>query len=565
MQLDSYLELFLTMYGWAFANIIGEIIVGTGLVVVPFAVILFQGWREAKEQGLQGAGVMGLLERSMTRLVIALFVMSVCFATSSVTSIGSLGLSHEPMATAAEPSPPVASLSGGTGSSFDAAMADAVDGSMSSTGSLDRVPLWWFTVMAISSGVNNAIRAGLSGSDNGIRMVETMARSATIHNSRLKNDMQRFRSECLIPMRSKLHQTDSSSLSPTGRALLDPGNTDYGPADIDWMGSKFFREEPGFYDTETAKNPVPGFVVDFSRDPYYNPSSSAEPPVPVGQVNPDWGMPTCKQWWEDETHGLRQRMIDDAYKYSPGMSNLYEKAKTLFSWSSNDKRKDDHARLLEAKAKPDFVNTDGITGEQGIWATIRGSTSRLLGSWSTFKQSATASFAYQPLVAGLPMLQAIVLMAIYMFLPLVIFLSGYGLRAMFMGTMALFTVKLWAGMWFIAAWLDQRLVSAMYPGADGSVILQGVRSVFGNALGADGPSNYKRMLLNIMMLALFVGLPLVWTSMMAWMGWYVGGHITQMASSHQQRATAIGGAATGATIGAATRAGRAASSAARKS
>ena len=38
MQLDSYLEIFTTMYGWAFANIIGEVITGTGLVIIPFAI-----------------------------------------------------------------------------------------------------------------------------------------------------------------------------------------------------------------------------------------------------------------------------------------------------------------------------------------------------------------------------------------------------------------------------------------------------------------------------------------------------------------------------------------------
>ena len=51
MQLDSYLEIFTTMYGWAFANIFGEIITGTGLVVIPFMLIVFNAWREAKEQG----------------------------------------------------------------------------------------------------------------------------------------------------------------------------------------------------------------------------------------------------------------------------------------------------------------------------------------------------------------------------------------------------------------------------------------------------------------------------------------------------------------------------------
>ena len=105
MQMDSYLEIFTTMYGWAFANIIGEVITGTGLVVVPFAVIVFRGWLEAKEQGLQSAGVLPLLERVQTRLISALFVMSVCFATTPVTSLHHSNLSFTPQATSSDPSP----------------------------------------------------------------------------------------------------------------------------------------------------------------------------------------------------------------------------------------------------------------------------------------------------------------------------------------------------------------------------------------------------------------------------------------------------------------------------
>lgn len=75
------------MYGWAFANIIGEVITGTGLVIVPFAVILFNAWRDAKEQGLESAGVLPLLESVGTKIIVALFVMSLCFATTPITSL----------------------------------------------------------------------------------------------------------------------------------------------------------------------------------------------------------------------------------------------------------------------------------------------------------------------------------------------------------------------------------------------------------------------------------------------------------------------------------------------
>ena len=161
MQLDSYLEIFTTMYGWAFANIFGEIIVGTGLVILPFAVIIFNGWREAREQGMQHAGVLALIERVSTQLIIALFVMSVCFATTPLTSLSNVNLTYSPPTTVFEPSPVNGSRNGGTGSGYDQAMRDASDGSMSNTGNLAYVPPWWYTVMAISSGVNNAFRNGL--------------------------------------------------------------------------------------------------------------------------------------------------------------------------------------------------------------------------------------------------------------------------------------------------------------------------------------------------------------------------------------------------------------------
>ena len=66
MQLDSYLELFTTFYGWAFANIFGEIVTGTGLVVIPFLVVILNAWREAGQRGMQDIGVMGVIKSVQT-------------------------------------------------------------------------------------------------------------------------------------------------------------------------------------------------------------------------------------------------------------------------------------------------------------------------------------------------------------------------------------------------------------------------------------------------------------------------------------------------------------------
>ena len=245
MQLDSYLEIFTTMYGWAFANIIGEVITGTGLVIIPFAIIIFQSWREAKEQGLESSGVLALLERAMTRLIIALFVMSVCFATTPITSLHHTNLAYMPPATPLAPSPVQGSRDGGTGSGFDSAMHDSVDGSMSGTGNLSYVPAWWYSVMAISSGVNNAVRNGLNNSGNSIRMVEDLARTATIEDPKVLNAVQRFYSECFVPARSRYLTLTAGDISPAGQTVLDPTNKAYGPTDVDWMGSQLFRRNRG--------------------------------------------------------------------------------------------------------------------------------------------------------------------------------------------------------------------------------------------------------------------------------------------------------------------------------
>lgn len=531
MQLDSYLEIFTTMYGWAFANIIGAVVAGTGLVIVPFAVIIFQSWREAKEDGIYSGGVLSLLERAQLRLLIALFVMSVCFATTPLTSLRDLR--YTPMPGVVEPAPQEGSLAGGTGSGFDDAMRDASDGSMSTTGDLSYVPAWWFSVMAISSGVNNAVRRGVASSTaTDIRVIGDMAKTATIEDPKTLNAVQRFYSECFVPARSKYLAMNKDDLTPASQALLDPANKRFGPHDVDWPGSHVFRTEPGFYSAMRSYNPVGGFAIDFARDTdYYNPSSGAEPP-PAGVVaNPAWGRPTCEQWWSDGTNGVRAKMTDQASSLGKAMV-----AANPLNWFDSEQRVDSYARLGIAKAKPTFVDQDRVAGTS--YDTTSGLLRLIGGAASTIGVGAgvlATNFVFTPLITALPMMQALVLMAIYMFLPLVVLLSGFSLRAMFYGAVAIFTVKLWAAMWFIAQWIDAHMIEAMYPGLQGNVFLQEFTHI---AQGS--PQGYKRMVLNILMMTMFIGLPLIWTAMMGWIGVRVGGQLTNFAKETEGGAKQAG-------------------------
>lgn len=522
MQLDSYLELFTTFYGWAFANIMGEIITGTGLIVVPFAVVILMSWKDAKERGMQDIGVMGVIESVQTKLIVMLFVMTVCFFTSPVTSLLNARLTYTPPSSLLETSPSAVQLPGTTNSTYDQALRDATDGSMSTSGNLTYVPLWWYSVMSISSGVNNAFRSGMKNSGTDMRVLEDMAKNATIEDPVLLGNVQRFYSECFIPARSQYLQSDRNDVSANGAGILAEGNSDYGPTDVDWMGSQFFRTESGYYDTLRSRAPVPGFAIDFNRDTdYYNPASDVDPQV-SGAVNPEFGRPTCKQWWETD---LREQLI----AASPGVRAFATNVANVLTFTSEDKRKDEVARLTSTSANPVFIDTENIMGNEYDTGTSIGRA--ITGALSTFGVAEEAFFASTsmlPLMTALPMIQALLLMGIYTFLPLVTFLSGFNLKVLFTGAVAIFTVKMWASMWYIATWIDGHLINAMYPGALGNMFVQEAMMV---AKGAVPPS-YKRMILNTLLVMLFIGLPLLWSSMMAWVGLQVAVGVSKLMGDH---------------------------------
>lgn len=85
-------------------------------------------------------------------------------------------------------------------------------------------------------------------------------------------------------------------------------------------------------------------------------------------------------------------------------------------------------------------------------------------------------------------------------------------------------------MWAVARYIDERLVVAMY--GDSTMLL---REYMTN--GLDGGA--KRVILNVLTLGLFVALPMVWSGMMAWIGFQVGKGIGDvMRSAHESGAGA---------------------------
>ena len=96
--------------------------------------------------------------------------------------------------------------------------------------------------------------------------------------------------------------------------------------------------------------------------------------------------------------------------------------------------------------------------------------------------------------------------------------------------MAIFTIKFWTVIWYLAMWVDQNLILSMYP--DVNIFLQ----LFANP----GEHDAKRMLLNMITTSLYLGLPLLWSGMMAWAGVNVGRAINSVQGELTMRAQDAG-------------------------
>jgi len=160
------------------------------------------------------------------------------------------------------------------------------------------------------------------------------------------------------------------------------------------------------------------------------------------------------------------------------------------------------------------------TGTTGLLGTAENLVKGGLAAGGVLTASALFSVTMTAVLQALPMVQALLLLGVYALLPLVVVLSRYSLSMMVIGAMAIFTVKFWSVLWYLAMWVDQNLIQSMYP--DANVFLQ----IFAN------PSEHdvKRMLLNMITTSLYLGLPLLWSGMMAWAGVKVGRSIESAVS-----------------------------------
>lgn len=510
MGVDSYAELFTLVLGWQFYNVVWDVLSSTGLVYLPFLGILIEHWRDAFVTGEDGNGAGQAIRAIEMELYIAITVVMLACVPTSLTPLNKTAVFYTPPATIAEPTPTTV-YGNASASTFDTALGPSVPGSVN-------VPVWWYSVLALSAGIDSAIISGSSINLDGLMNVSQAARMAQINDPTVREELVRFYNECFVPARSIYLNSKLSTPSVTS-AL-----TTYGASDPEWVGSHAFQDEPLLYASLYASREVAGWAFDPVRDA----------DLAGGSTLPTWGRPDCKQWWQDSSIGLQAKLLAQA----SGTSKLNSMVSAYGSSLTTAQRADLVAKVLVDGTQLTVSPSDSYTSTNSSGVSAEPSGAKGFGSYVIGSIMYALAWATTAVVRpALPFVQALVLLGMALFLPFIMVMSRYSLTAMIMGAIAFFTVKFWSVMWYVADFLNDKFAQALYP--DEHDLLQVLVNFFSFGDSA------KNMSLSVVLLSLYIVFPLLWTGLMAMIGIKIGSAV----SAAQQTAVGSMGSAGGIVAG----------------
>lgn len=483
MSTNSFLEYYLTLLGWIVNNSIWNTLFASGIFALPLAAIIIEEWLTARgegaDEGNKGALALARIEnRLFTAYVVIIFC---CMPTINIS------LEHIKFDS---------SRSAACGISVPEPSESRYATSFETLGEQSAsVPIWWWMVHAISKGISGAATASIPCSPN-IREIAMEVDTTRIEDPVLLQEIYDFTNDCYGLTRARLFNNR-------------PHLTDKQAYDVKWIGSDYLLNTPGYYDTSYSKVPRKSWPWNEKRD-----SARA-------QVANGGGYPTCKQWWADSGIGLRDRLVNAV---DP---TLWTKLKSWITWSSNKEIEEATIRQLvspehqkKAMSSGEIFNSYGASGRPGVLNSIGHGVNNTMSTVGLFTDKAQFYPKMNAIRTALPMIQAFLIMALIMSMPILMVISTYTLKTVFTVTFGLFTLHFLTFWWELARWIDSSLLTALYKNESWGSALVDYSPV---ALVTDG--TVQSQVMDFVNGAMFIVLPMFFFSAMAWAGYHVGNGI----------------------------------------
>ena len=479
---NDYLEYYLTLVGWIINNGIWNMISDTGLFALPFLIIIVREWLKVRGEGAD-EGNKGVLSLARIETQIYVGYVVVCLGGIPTVSVGldtiQFDQERAQQCQVTLPKP----TDTGWNTTFS-----------SIAGKSAELPIWWAFMHALSKGfTNGAIAAIPCGTD--LRQMRMDVDSTRINNPLLAQEVADFTHDCFGPSRARLfmRQPDLGSMAEDKKALQD----------LNWIGSHYFLNNSGYYDTDYSRTPRAAWPYDSQRD------------AGMPEVTGGGGYPKCKQWWSDSSIGLRDRL---KAQVDP---DLLTQFLGWAKWLSQEEVTDSLIRQLVSPSNQ--VNGDVYTDYGGqVGGTLWNGLSRAGGTLGI----AVGSLAYFPgmdmVRQALPMAMAFLKMALVICIPIVLVIGSYQLQVA-MTVSVIFFAMIFVDFWFqLARWIDSTIIDAMY--GSGSPHLS-----FDPVMGINTAT--QDTILNFVMGAMFLILPAFWIAAIGWAGVKASGALDGLGSA----------------------------------
>jgi hypothetical protein len=416
---QSFPELYTMLMGWDLYDKLWILLTQTGLAFLPFIGMVLRNVTESYVAH-RDTGQIALHTMEVNLIVTLLLIL---FAASPCIPLSAHAISYSPICGTDQGQ---TYHPGDTGTTYDKAFSVPTDNVT--------IPMWWYAVISVSEGMTNAANTMVSCVPN-LRKMVTQVDMAQISDPEVKQELQDFETMCYMPARTQFNQ-DKQTNNATNLDRVDTNVKEYGAEDTEWLGSHSFSDV--YYQKLKAARPIPGFPYDSSQD------INAD----VNQKNPPaYGTPSCHEWWNDSQYGLKNRLYQALPKsFSDEFKNYLNDMKTH----------DDVVKRIITNNVNGYDNANSTITDNGYSHIVSS-----LGIW--FHQMEEYPKLYAASQAA-PIMQALLLLMIYVFLPFTFIFSSYRSSTFITGGILIFSVIFWGFIWHLVSWTDNALMQALYTG-----------------------------------------------------------------------------------------------------
>ena len=462
----DYLEYYLTLVAWIINNGIWDVLVASGIFSLPFLAIIVQEWLKARAEGAD-EGNKGVLSSMRIENRVWVAIVVILFAGIPFIQVDLSTIQFDrTRSTQCQVNVPVPA-----DTNWSASFTTINNQSA-------RVPVWWFFMHALSKAVTGAAVAAIPcGTD--LRQMRMEIDSTRIADPVLAQEVADFTHDCYGPARARLF-------------MSRPTLSDEEMNDVTWIGSRFFLDTPGFYDTYRSRTPREAWPYDDTRD------------AGLAEVSSGGGYPTCSQWWLDSSAGLRVRLLAQV---EPSLLSRFAQ---WANFLSQDQVNDSIIRAI-ASPQNQVMNRGQVYTDYGgqIGMTLPNAATRGAADLGMTVGALGFFPAMDVVRQALPVVLSFLKMAMVISIPLVLIFGTYDLKTVVTVTavqFALFFVDFW---FQLARWIDSTILNALYgwhsPHSNFNPLM-GLNNAFGD------------MLLNFVMATMFIILPGFWVVALGWAG-----------------------------------------------